>query len=127
MKSCEDSAEGKKMIAACFADLRLLFGNVRQNARLAKFTLRGRNMVDGQRKLSCLAHNIEKLWYHEYANWVSSWARPMPFRKRPAPAGADVMGRRHEARRSETMMNDFDPSSAEHNRLPRNGVLLQRR
>jgi transposase len=38
-----------------------VFGNLRYNKRLARFTLRGRTKVDGQWKLFALVHNIEKL------------------------------------------------------------------
>ena len=38
-----------------------VFGNLRNNKRLHRFTLRGRTKVDGQWKLYCLVHNIEKL------------------------------------------------------------------
>jgi hypothetical protein len=35
--------------------------------RLDRFTLRGQKKVDGQWKLYCLVHNIEKLAHHGYA------------------------------------------------------------
>jgi Transposase DDE domain len=38
-----------------------VFGNRRYNKGLDRFTLRGRRKVDGQWKLFCLVHNIEKL------------------------------------------------------------------
>ena len=44
-----------------------VFGNLRHNKRLARFTLRGRAKVDGQWQLFCLVHNIEKLAPHGYA------------------------------------------------------------
>ena len=44
-----------------------VFGNLRHNTRLARFTLRGRAKVDGQWQLFCLVHNIEKLAHHGYA------------------------------------------------------------
>ena len=37
-----------------------VFGNIRHNKRLNRFTLRGRHKVDGQWKLFALVHNIEK-------------------------------------------------------------------
>ncbi|WP_198149585.1 MULTISPECIES: transposase [Rhodocyclales] len=40
---------------------------LRNNKRLHRFTLRGRSRVDGQWKLYCLVHNIEKLAHHGYA------------------------------------------------------------
>ena len=68
MKQRIDSTEGKRMIAARFATVEPVFGNLRHNKRLARFTLRGREKVDGQWKLYCLVHNIEKLGHHGYAN-----------------------------------------------------------
>jgi hypothetical protein len=68
MKRRIDSTEGKRMIAARFATVEAVFGNLRHNKRLARFTLRGRTKVDGQWKLYCLVHNIEKLGHHGYAN-----------------------------------------------------------
>ena len=63
-----DSTEGKRMIAARLATVEPVFGNLRHNKRLARFTLRGREKVDGQSKLYCLVHNIEKLGHYEYAD-----------------------------------------------------------
>jgi len=37
-----------------------VFGNIRHNKRLHRFTLRGRQKVDGQWKVLALVHNIEK-------------------------------------------------------------------
>ena len=68
MKRRIDSTEGKRMIATRFATVEPVFGNLRHNKRLARFTLRGREKVDGQWKLYCLVHNIEKLGHHGYAN-----------------------------------------------------------
>ena len=44
-----------------------VFGNVRYNKGLDRFTLRGRTKVDGQWKLYCLVHNVEKLAHAGYA------------------------------------------------------------
>jgi hypothetical protein len=35
---------------------------------LSRFTLRGRTKVDGQWRLFCMMHNIEKLAHHGYAH-----------------------------------------------------------
>lgn len=67
MKRRIDSDLGKRMIAARFATVEPVFGNLRHNKRLTRFTLRGRRKVDGQWKLYCLVHNIEKLAHHRYA------------------------------------------------------------
>jgi len=49
------------MIIRRFATAEPVFGNLRHNKRLSRFTLRGRAKVEGQWKLYCLVHNIEKL------------------------------------------------------------------
>jgi hypothetical protein len=67
MKQKIDSDRGKHMIAARFATVEPVFGNLRYNKRLTRFTLRGKAKVDGQWKLYCLVHNIEKLAHHGYA------------------------------------------------------------
>ena len=43
-----------------------VFGNLRHNKRLNRFTLRGQKKVDAQWKLYCLVHNIEKLAHHGF-------------------------------------------------------------
>uniref|UniRef100_UPI0035B21A88 transposase n=1 Tax=Methyloversatilis sp. TaxID=2569862 RepID=UPI0035B21A88 len=68
MKRRIDSDQGKQMIGARFASVEPVFGNLRHNKRLDRFTLRGRTKVDGQWKLYCMVHNIEKLGHHGYAN-----------------------------------------------------------
>ncbi len=50
-----------------FATVEPVFGNVRYNKRLDRFTLRGRTKVNGQWLLFCLVHNIEKLTHPGYA------------------------------------------------------------
>ena len=55
------------MIARRFATVKPVFGNLRYNKGLNRFTLRSRQKVDGQRKLYCLVHNIEKLAHNGYA------------------------------------------------------------
>jgi hypothetical protein len=55
------------MIARRFATVEPVFGNLRYNKGLNRFTLRGRQKVDGQWKLYCLVHNIEKLANNGYA------------------------------------------------------------
>jgi IS5 family transposase len=68
MKRRIDSDHGKQAIAASFATIEPVFGNLRHNKRLDRVTLRGRTKVDGQWKLYCVVHNIEKLGHHGYAN-----------------------------------------------------------
>jgi transposase len=67
MKQRLDSAEGRARYARRFGAVEPVFGNLRANKRLDRFTLRGRTKVDGQWKLFCLVHNIEKLARHGYA------------------------------------------------------------
>lgn len=67
MKRRIDSDTGKHMITARFATVEPVFGNLRGNKRLHRFTLRGRTKVDGQWRRYCLVHNIEKLAHHGYA------------------------------------------------------------
>ena len=67
MKVKIDSVLGKEMITRRFATVEPVFGNLRGNKRLHRFTLRGQTQVDGQWKLYCMVHNIEKLANHGYA------------------------------------------------------------
>jgi hypothetical protein len=66
MKRAIDSEEGKARYGRRFATVEPVFGNLRHNKRLDRFTLRGRRKVDTQWKLYCLVHNIEKLAHHGY-------------------------------------------------------------
>jgi hypothetical protein len=67
MKRRLDSDEGRRRYGQRFATVEPVFGNLRHNKRLSRFTLRGRTKVDTQWKLYCLVHNIEKLAHHGYA------------------------------------------------------------
>jgi transposase len=67
MKRKIDTDKGRDMMARRFATVEPVFGNLRYNKGLHRFTLRGRQKVDGQWKLYCLVHNIEKLANHGYA------------------------------------------------------------
>ena len=66
MKWRIDSERGKQMISRRFATVEPVFGNLRHNKGLRRFTLRGREKVDCQWKLYCLVHNIEKLAHQGY-------------------------------------------------------------
>ena len=66
MKQAIDSERGRALYGRRFATVEPVFGNIRHNKRLNRFTLRGRAKVDGQWKLFCLVHNIEKLAHHGY-------------------------------------------------------------
>ena len=61
MRERIDSAEGRAQYGERFATVEPVFGNLRYNKRLSRFTLRSRQKVDGQWQLFCLVHNIEKL------------------------------------------------------------------
>ena len=67
MKERIDSEEGRRLYGQRFATVEPVFGNIRHNKRLDRFTLRGQKKVDGQWKLFCLVHNIEKLARHGFA------------------------------------------------------------
>lgn len=67
MKAKIDSPSGRAQYAQRFAAVEPVFANLRYNKRLDRFTLRGRTKVDGQWKLFCLVHNIEKLANSGYA------------------------------------------------------------
>lgn len=66
MKRAIDSAEGKARYGRRVATVEPVFGNLRHNKQLNRFTLRGQKKVDTQWKLYCLVHNIEKLAHHGY-------------------------------------------------------------
>jgi transposase len=67
MKRRLDSDEGRRRYGQRFATVEPVFGNIRHNKGLNRFTLRGRHKVDTQWKLYCMVHNIEKLAHHGYA------------------------------------------------------------
>ena len=62
-----DSEEGRQRYGQRFATVEPVFGIIRHNKRLNRFTLRGRVKVDTQWKLYCLVHNIEKRAH--YGHW----------------------------------------------------------
>ncbi len=67
MQARLDTPEGRAQYAQRFAAVEPVFGNVRYNKRLDRFTLRGRPKVNAQWQLFCLVHNIEKLANSGYA------------------------------------------------------------
>ena len=67
MKQRIDSPQGRTLYGRRIATVEPVFGNLRYNKRLDRFTLRGQRKVDTQWKLYCLVHNIEKLAHHGYA------------------------------------------------------------
>jgi transposase len=66
MKQAIDSECGRVLYGRRFATVEPVFGNIRHNKGLNRFTLRGQKKVDTQWKLFCLVHNIEKLAHHGY-------------------------------------------------------------
>jgi transposase len=67
MKDRIDAPVGRARYGQRFATVEPVFANVRHNKGLDRFTLRGRAKVEGQWKLFCLVHNIEKLAHAGYA------------------------------------------------------------
>ena len=67
MRERLDAPTGRAQYGQRFATVEPVFANLRHNKRLDRFTLRGRTKVDGQWKLFCLVHNIEKLAHAGYA------------------------------------------------------------
>jgi len=67
MQARIDAPEGREAYGRRFATVEPVFGNLRANKRLDRFTLRGRAKVNGQWTLYCLVHNIEKLAHAGYA------------------------------------------------------------
>lgn len=61
MKRQVDSKLGKKIYGHRMSVVEPVFGNIGTNKRLNKFSLRGKEKVQGQWRLFCLVHNIEKV------------------------------------------------------------------
>ena len=61
MKRRVDSQEGKAIYVERMATVEPVFANIRSNKRLDYFSLRGKKKVEGQWKMYCMVHNIEKI------------------------------------------------------------------
>jgi hypothetical protein len=61
MRQRVDSPEGRRRYSQRIATVEPVFGNLRHNKQLNRFTLRGLHKVGTQWRLFCLVHNIEKL------------------------------------------------------------------
>lgn len=61
MKRRVDSKQGKAIYGHRMSTVEPVFGNIGTNKRLNRFSLRGKEKVQGQWRLYCLVHNIEKL------------------------------------------------------------------
>lgn len=61
MRQRIDSVKGKEIYAERLGVVEPVFGNIRSNKGLDRFSLRGKDKVNGQWQLFCLVHNIEKI------------------------------------------------------------------
>lgn len=61
MRALIDSPEGRTLYDRRLGTVEPVFGNLRYNKKLNRFTLRGHAKVNTQWQLYCLVHNIEKL------------------------------------------------------------------
>lgn len=61
MKRRVDSKQGKAIYGHRMSVVEPVFGNIGTNKRLSRFSLRGKDKVQGQWQLYCLVHNIEKI------------------------------------------------------------------
>jgi len=69
MKEKIDTPEGRKTYSKRLGIVEPVFGNIRTNKKMDRFTLRGKGKVNIQWMLYCLVHNIEKI-----CNYGSSYA-----------------------------------------------------
>ena len=67
MRQRIDSPAGRAWYDRRLATVEPVFGNIRHNKKLNRFTLRGIKKVNTQWQLFCLVHNIEKLAKHGLA------------------------------------------------------------
>jgi transposase len=68
-----DTPEARVIYGQRLAIVEPVFGNIRSQKRLDRFTLRGRIKVNIQWMLYCMVHNIEKLLH--YGGAVERWSR----------------------------------------------------
>ena len=61
MKHRVDSTYGKQVYSHRMSVVEPVFVNIGTNKKLSRFSLRGKQKVQGQWQLYCMAHNIEKL------------------------------------------------------------------
>ena len=69
MKQRIDSNQGRAQYGGRFATVEPVFGNLRHNKRLNRFSLRGKAKVDGQWTPYCMVHNPEKLANYGKMAW----------------------------------------------------------
>jgi hypothetical protein len=72
MRRAIDSERGKAIYGRRIATVEPVFGNLRYNKRLDRFTLRSQRKVNTQWHLYCLVHNIEKLARHGFGKACST-------------------------------------------------------
>jgi len=61
MKNKIDTLEGRRIYSMRLANVEPVFGNIRAQKGMDRFTLRGRAKVNIQWRLYCIVHNIEKI------------------------------------------------------------------
>jgi hypothetical protein len=64
MKQAIDSDRGRALYSQRIGTVEPVFGNIRHNKQLNRFTLRGKPKVNTQWHLYCVVHNIEKMARH---------------------------------------------------------------
>ena len=64
MRQAIDSDRGRALYSQRIGTVEPVFGNIRYNKQLNRFTLRGRPKVNTQWHLYCVVHNIEKIARH---------------------------------------------------------------
>jgi len=67
MRKRIDSADGRALYSQRLGTVEPVFGNLRHNKGLRRFTLRGKQKVNTQWNLMCMVQNIEKLAKRGYA------------------------------------------------------------
>jgi hypothetical protein len=67
MRNRIDSPEGRALYSRRLGTVEPVFGNLRHNKGMRRFTLRGKKKVNTQWNLMCMVHNIEKLAKSGYA------------------------------------------------------------
>ena len=67
MQSKVDTHRGKEIYGKRIGNVEPVFGNIRYNKGLDRFTYRGKVKVNVQWLLYCLVHNIEKIAHYGVA------------------------------------------------------------
>ena len=69
MKAKIDSDRGRMIYAGRLGAVEPVFGNLRSNKGMNRFTMRGRRKNESQFRLYALVHNIEKLAHYAGDRW----------------------------------------------------------